>query len=284
MVLVLWGTQLVLVICSGMLRSGSSLQFNLVSALLENMGLGIRHGEGYDSDEEWFAHPELETWAQDPNQYHVVKRVIRHHELEKVKDGWVRICYIYRDIRDVAASAKERWGLRDGWDRHFRQLDDAVRVYDTMHEMPRVLRQRYEVVIKDYRGAIREIARFLGIEASEDVIERVVEQCSLEAMIPISNSKSLIVRHHVLNALGRAAQRMKRFLPPPLNSSWRLRKFYLKLFPKRDPKTKIGPGHISSTLGAIGTWRQKLEKDEQEIITARYKSWLIRAGYINNQL
>jgi hypothetical protein len=263
-----------------MLRAGSSLQFNLVAALLENMGLGIRHGEGHDTDAEWFSHPALAFWAQDPKTYHVVKKVIYNQELDKVQDGQVWICYIYRDIRDVAASAKERWGVHgDRWEGLLQQLDDALRVYNTLHDMPGVLSQRYEDVMRDTRCAVREMAQFLGISPSQEIIEAVVRQCSIESMLPTSSSRVQNFRRVMRNVLGRTAQGVKRVLPPPLNGRWGLRKLLLTLFPKRDPRTLIGPGHISSTRGAIGTWRHKLNQAEQEIIAARYKTWLARTGY-----
>jgi len=259
-----------LVVCAGMIRSGSTLQYNLICSLLEKMGSCEKHGT-FDAGAEWLSVPALTIWAKDSERFHVIKdhglhsANIRPQEQEMVRDGLVRICYTYRDVRDVAASAKEFWGARE--DRLFQMLDQALSIYENLQEIPGVLHQRYEELVGDLPRAVRDIAQFLGCMPTPELIEEVVRECSLETMETLS-------QHPVL----RVARMVKRVLPFSLNGSRMggLR----KLLRKYDKDSLLGARkHISSTRGAIGTWRNKLTRKEQEVITARYKKYLIRAGY-----
>lgn len=271
-----------LICCDGMLRSGSGLQYNLVCSLLEKMGSCVRHGR-LDTEKEWLSQPVL-AWAQDSETYHVVKSAtfVYPRKLQIARDGLARICYIHRDIRDVAVAAKYKWGATG--DSLLELLDRAVSSYEALEKagafgMPWLLHQRYEDVFKDTRGAVWYIARFLEVTPSQEIVEEVVMQCSLEKMLPISRSKVLLFNYFMRRTMGNAAGFVKKFLPPPLNESWGLRKVYLKLFPKVDGRTVIAHRHIEPTRGVPGAWRSQLDKEEQEVITARYKDYLIRAGY-----
>lgn len=260
-----------LVLCAGMLRSGSTFQYNLVSSLVEDNAVAVRHGQ-VDLKADWLSNPDLAGWARDEKVFHVIKDHIEDcphlgsRELEMVRAGRIKICYIHRDIRDVAASAKEVWRLDTTtlWDR----LDRAVTTYDLLRDTPGVLRQRYEEVTVDVGRAVREIARFLGLEPTAASVESIVQRCSLEAMDVFSRSKRFVLYHTLRNAVVRAVPAAQRFGWPAL------------LVPLRfDRRTLVGGQHISSTRGSAGAWRAKLTPEEQDLITARYRAYLLRAGY-----
>ena len=48
-----------------------------------------------------------------------------------------------------------------------------------------------------------------------------------------------------------------------------------------DKKTQFHPDHISKNEGAIGSWRLDLNNYEKNLITERYRSWLIERRYLN---
>lgn len=271
-----------LIVCDGMLRSGSALQYNLVCSLLEKMRPCVRHGR-FDTEEEWLALPDLSDWLQDTVTYHVFKGPQKSEvKWQRARDGLVRILYIHRDIRDIAVAAKYKWGLTG--DGLLEMLDRAVKSYETMENAgafgaPWFLHQRYEDVFSNTRGAVWEIARFLEVTPTQEIVEEVVRECSVEAMVTVSRSKVLFVNWVMRSALGSMAVAIKRVLPPPLNGSWGLRKRMLRVFPKSESRTMIAYAHIEPTRGVPGAWRHQLDKHEQDVITARYKDYLIRAGY-----
>ena len=84
-----------------------------------------------------------------------------------------------------------------------------------------------------------------------------------------------------LRFLGWIANIIKKFLPPPYNKSWKLRKYYLWALPKVDKKTLIAPKHIEPTKGVPGAWKSILSNEEIKQITDRYSDYLKKEKYIN---
>jgi len=95
-----------LVICSGMKRSGSTWQFNAVSRLLE-LSQKTEIAGFLPDDEMELRTAELSKWADDSSTYHIVKT---HAMFDSRKYGIaperVLTTYTYRDIRDAAVSVK----------------------------------------------------------------------------------------------------------------------------------------------------------------------------------
>jgi len=137
-------------------------------------------------------------------------------------------------MRDVALAAKFKWGLK-GSDL-INMLDRAESSYKDMIENKAFgndwcLHQKYETVFYDNHKAVEQIAEFLGVHPNEEIIKEVIEQCSINNMLKISQSKTLTLKGIILLNLGRVALIIKKFLPPPFNKSWKLRKYYLWLLP-----------------------------------------------------
>jgi hypothetical protein len=263
-----------------MLRSGSAFQYNLVCSLLEKVGLCVRHGRW--EPKEKITKSQLLKWANDSKVYHVVKSARYPEEFELAQQGLAKMCYINRDIRDVAIAAKFKWKLID--DDLMVMLDRALSGYELMEKMnafgmPWCLHQRYEDVFINTDEAVKEIANFLKVSPSEEVIKKVVKECSIDVMESVSKSRTLILHQRILRRLGKIANYIKRFLPPPLNNSWGFRKIYLAILPKVDQRTCIAPRHIETTKGVPGSWKKELNQGEKQIITDRYQEYLKKESY-----
>ena len=245
----------------------------LYKRIVELANCKIHNGDQVKYLFEWLSTTEAVGWAQDAERIHVAKGRIYTNDLPGVHNGTIRICYIYRDIRDVAASMKERWG--DSGDALLAKLDQEVTTYGVAHETASVLVQRYEDVISDTAAAVREIGDYLGLKPVDDTVAAIVDECSLDELEQVSSSRAL--RFSSAVALGLI--RFKRKLPPPLNRKCGLRKRVFKIAPKQDERTLIGSRHISSTRGASGQWRLELDEAEQAAIESRYEQWLVTAGY-----
>lgn len=269
-----------LVFCNGMLRSGSGFQYNLVCSVLEKMGPCVRHGRWEPKQK--FTKLQLKKWANDHEVYHVVASGRNPEEFELAHQGLAKMCYINRDLRDVAVAAKYKWKMAG--DELLVILDRAISGYEVMEEMdafgmPWCLHQKYENVFTNTFGAVKEIADFLEISPSREVIEEVIKDCSMDIMYPISQSKFLMSRKITLDFLGRVANGIKRFLPPPLNGSWGLRRMYLFILPKYHARTIMSPRHIEPSKGIPGAWKQQLDQSEQRKISERYQKYLNKEGY-----
>lgn len=247
-----------LVICNGMIRSGSTLQYNLARTLIESMKAGVGHGF-FTYDQLIEQRDRLVRWGSAPS-YHLIKS----HEIfpgssRLTQAGLLRICYIYRDIRDVAVSVQHGGRGTSGL---FGRLDRALEAYYKLKKIDGVLWQRYEVVIDDLVMAARSIAKFLNLNPSEETLVQTANQCSLET------AKQVAVG--LRNTLwGSLASRLRSLgLPIP----WKIRLF--------DEETLLHYDHISEHEGAVGVWRAYSDEDQMREITRRYGSWLTECDYL----
>lgn len=103
-----------IVFCNGMPHSGSTLQYDVVRVLLEASGVADIHGfiAATPGHTNAVSDDQMAEWAAEA-RYHVVKTHDRHPLLRGlVPHNASRVCYIYRDLRDVAASSKRAFGQR----------------------------------------------------------------------------------------------------------------------------------------------------------------------------
>lgn len=254
-----------LVVCNGMLRAGSTLQYNLVRCLVEMLEAGT--GEGfYVADELTKSQATIDRWADDSN-HHVFKIHDLHpHVTELAARGKARITYIYRDIRDVAVSAKRKFNYRGTL--LIKVLDGAIELFDEMQAMDGVLWQRYESVVEDLPKAVTEVAQFLELTADDVVIERVVSESSIERNRQIAEAQeSLPFLVKLRKALGKtpAGRILSRL-------GWNSRSVF-------DAKSLVHADHFSKRAGQTEVWRSELSAAEQKTLTARYQNWLQAQGY-----
>ena len=266
-----------LVICNGMIRSGSTLQYNIARSIVEAMQSG--KGEGWISpDRLEEKRSEMMGWACDKAIHIVKSHVIPQYFSELGDDGAVRFCYIYRDIRDVAVSAKNKWGYEG--DKLLEALDKAVATYYEIQSLRFVLTQRYESVINDLSAMARGIVNFLGLNPTDELVNHVAEENSLEKAQ--QTAKNIAhdfgkMTKSVLMRMGRQlrAQEVLRIIGVP--ESWRHSLRDALIF--QDDRTLLHPDHISKNKGCVGIWRKELTEEEIRILSIRYEKWLRETGF-----
>ena len=245
-----------LIVCNGMMRSGSTLQYNIARTLAEKTGTGI--GQGFFTDDQLTNLGErLLQWGKEQNYYVIKTHDFNPNVAEMTSAGLAKVFYIYRDIRDVAASAKRKFGSKGVRDL-VTGLDRVIDVHYRIKAMDNVLWQKYEDVVADNTSAIWAQADSLKLQPTEDIVSEVAKECSLENADRIGRSlqKALGVKVKSLLRSGAGI---------PIN-------IY-------DKYTLLHPDHISRNAGAIGAWRTELTDQETCIITERYRLWLHDEGY-----
>lgn len=144
------------VLCAGMIRSGSTLQFQLTAAIVEAAGAGERLA--------WEPEVELERTLEAIRGQPGL-RVVKPHVCSDGLAAWARggapVLYVHRDLREVAASLmrKFRIGIDELLAR--RWLDGAVAAYAAWTSMPHVLVRRYGEFVEDPAGEAVRIQEFL---------------------------------------------------------------------------------------------------------------------------
>jgi len=237
------------VICAGMYRAGSTWQYNVVSRLVETLGIGRRIGF-YDEEKELSALPDT-----TPHELLVLKSHHRHPELTKwLGEGRALGIYIFRDLRDVAFSFVHK--SRNTFDHvvgQMRLLDDAIQNDECWRSQPRMLCQRYEEVIVDPVLAILELAKHLGTSCTVEVAESIARENSFDANF----ARTRRVEQQ-FEALG-----LDRHDPKHANC--------------HDDHTLLHWNHMRE--GRVGGWREEATPEQIVALLAACGDWLIRRGY-----
>lgn len=261
-----------LIICNGMIRSGSTLQYNLVCEVV-----GLTHEtvrEGFYSEDDFERNADrFNEWVND-DKYHVVKM---HEVIEGDFDkNKVKYIYIFRDIRDVAVSVRRAFGFENK--RLIRELDNAVNIFEKLNSPEyygRICLQKYEAVAFESESAALEIMEFLGLNADSDQIK---EACDRVSNMRFRHNPSVLVKIKKLAwricVFLRLASLFK-LLGGSKNTVSIVRSF---LYP-HDNVSLLHEKHISEALGA-SMWRSELTPEEVELFVERYKNYLINNDYI----
>ena len=243
--------------CIGLLRSGSTLQYNLVVSLVEKLGIG--RGEGSFVAEQFFDPRKHAEWEND-NQYHIIKMHNLHpRDQALIASGKMKTCSIIRDIRDVAVSIKLKQGLEG--ENLCTLVDEAIAGYYRIKSIPGVFIQVYEQVVPDLHTAIAELANFLNIPVDRKTIESIARECSLDSARKVTEKLQSSI---TVDLKGKPLPQVDAIMTK-----------------YEDKKTLLHPNHISKNSGASGVWRYELTQEEIDTITRRQKEWLYEIGYLS---
>lgn len=270
-----------LVICNGMMRAGSTLQYNLVRCLLEELSAGESHG--YFEASGLGDSAELPTWLASP-QRHAVKMHALWDRPDFVREGQLKRCYVYRDIRDVAASARQKFPIT--WDELLVILEEAIEVHELILENSGVLTQRYETMIADPSIACAELAQYLDVEVTPAHCRLLTARCVAElTRLPNQFPHKQRLRHHFDHARVKLTKSMIALVPQSVRQQLRrlglqqVNDAWTQTRSQADPKTLMHPDHFSPTRGQPGAWLQVFSLEEQSVLETRFADWLTRHDY-----
>jgi hypothetical protein len=255
-----------LVVCNGMVRGGSTLQYNLVRGIAVATGAGTGYGS--------FEHEEDSTEDLAHSVQSGVIRVAKTHGIPPSMPGHLqnhlegfRVCYIYRDLRDVAVSMRAKFRWTD--ERLAQELDLSVQRYEVLRQyrdQPNVLWQRYEDTVVDLVAAVRECAEFIEVDVDDETVDQVAEDASVAKAKAVMKTVRDHVELQLLDLSPHALRKQRRQM--------RSRKFLAY-----DRATQLHWNHISPNEGRSGTWREHLSEEQVARIETRYAAWFDDAGY-----
>jgi sulfotransferase family protein len=164
------------IFCCGMARSGSTLQYQITSQLVEDANIGHRvawHGAAgfakvrkqYAGDMEW--------------------KVFKSHfftsEMGEEFANGAKGIYIYRDIRDVIVSVARKQEVSASTIIHDEFIYKRLTNYTQWTLQPRVLVSRYDDIINNLPTEVRRIAEHLEINVDDRYCKQLADKYSLEA-------------------------------------------------------------------------------------------------------
>lgn len=240
-------------------RSGSTLQYNLVRGIIEITNSGSGHGF-FAPEQTKESYHLFESWAAAPD-FHVIKTQAFFPSIEKLlQSGKVRVCYTYRDLRDVAASLERRF-KNQGKELN-KILNDIVVEYYTIQKAPDLISAKYEEMTTDIEQAVSYFAHALGLSPSPAEISSVAKEYSL------ANAKKKIQRFELRYKIADLTRKL-------------LAKCYIDYTPPFfDPDTLMHSGHIAP---ANSSREDYLSPEQITHITNTYQEWLVKCGYISKK-
>jgi hypothetical protein len=164
-----------IVLCCGMRRSGSTLQYQVIAELIERNGLGRRIG---------FADQQSVSWALQEARATSGFAVIKTHEPwvefdHAIARGNLRLFYTFRDLRAVALSNMRKWQMpfaeviaSNGL------LDEVVSAARRFLSLPGVCVSRYEDIVASLAGEIRKWGNALGLPLTPQETEDLAAEFS----------------------------------------------------------------------------------------------------------
>ncbi|MEX0968008.1 MAG: sulfotransferase domain-containing protein [Bacteroidia bacterium] len=243
--------------CCGMIRSGSTWQYNIVGELLESRNRGMRSGftgvgklaELIDSGDEV---------------------IVKMHEAlpaatEDVMAGTGKAIYSHRDLRDVAASLMVRNQKRLDWVIENGHLEKAWNNYRKWTSIPGILIQDYELIIMHPHRAITEISQFLHLDVMEEEVKRLALKYSLKNQKEeLEKLKGNVVTFNLLRSI---RTKVGSLLHSTIGkeTTKKITPFFGRVGTEKiHEKTLLHSDHIHK--GEIGSWEEVLTPREKEVI------------------
>lgn len=230
-----------LVICCGMPRSGSTLQFNIVWKVLSISRTGDKLE--WRPANEWRADDAELRAAASGEKFYALKT---HHPTAELKDiaqhSGAKLVYCHRDLRDVVHSMKVKFDFSTL--RAIQRVSESLEVEKWLHEFAAdggsVLAQDYARLLHDLPGSVREVEQFFGIRLSDADRDAIVAELSIDNAYKESRAKTVRFEH-LRRRVGRLLGRRPVFANEAL---------------------MLHPRHVSEHKGQIGVWRDNLSARE----------------------
>ncbi len=230
------------VFVGGMIRSGSTLQYQIAKSLVETElgGTALGFFEASEIDrhlEERESAPE--TLFPCVVKSHVCTKGIR----DRLEKGTACAFYTYRDIRDVVVSGSRNFGIPLDEFISGRLLDQAIGECCLWTSCPAVSSASFEFLMGDMAAWIRGMMEFVGIPPDEGRLSELAAAHSVE----------------------RQKERMK-------HADHTERQGF-----SVDPETLLHRNHIDRA--AIGGWREVLSEEQVARIEQIAGDWMVDHGY-----
>lgn len=235
------------IICCGMKRSGSTLQYQIAAHLVEMTGKGTRVGWADTFEEVQAQHPD--------NTSNPRWKVYKNHNYSAsmgaaLTDGRAKGIYMYRDLRDVFVSFmhKQNASFERLWTRDI--LRELVENYAQWTQQPNVLVSRYETMMADVSGEVSRIAAHLGLTITPEEAKQIAAEYSVTKQLErIEQADNLQVSRQT-KGVG------------------------------FDRHTLLHENHISEEQGQVGQWKTALTPEQVSLIENRYGAWMKANGYL----
>jgi len=234
------------IVCCGMPRSGSTVQYLLTKDIVENTGTGKAVG---------FVNNQVFDDIYQENNFKYERIVIKtHRAFPSVLSLFDRkeavAIYVYRDMRDVVLSRIHKKNKnRFNYENVDRFVHLNIKSYLQWLSVSPVLISRYEEMVEDLEREALRIANILGVEITKSFASKLAGKYSLE------KQKKRIAS---IDYEGKNVKRKKSGV-------------YVDL------ETQLHNNHIRS--GKSGQWEYELTPQQIAFIEEHAYDWLVSLNY-----
>jgi hypothetical protein len=252
-----------LINCNGMIRSGSTLQYNIIRSILDYSGMDYELLGYLNSETIELEKKSLITYIHDDSKIYLLKT----HDYTFLNNENTMTIYSFRDIRDVAASAKKIFLYEN--DVLVDAIGSAIEQQKKISKSKNILVLRYEAMMNSLEDTTTIICKFLNIECDNNCKGFVTTRNSIAAIQNIQRRGAFVkkIKPRLLSLLTSI-----RFLKLIVNKKL-ITKVRHILYP-HDSLTLIHNKHISDTAGSSGTWGVILSEYELNTISKKFGYWL----------
>lgn len=230
------------IFCGGMHRSGSTLQYQIVSHIIEKKELGHRIG--------WLKAEEFDQVRKTESKQSQLLVCKTHRPSGPILDELERnggfVFTVHRDIRDVVVSAmkKHNWTFRHIWKNGL--LQKWTGQFDAWAKLPQAIVSRYDDLVINIDQEAIKIAECLNVSIRPELVSAIADEYSIQ----------------------RQKDKVKR-----INEKKQGKQFDDKF----DPESLLHYNHIVS--GDTGRFRSALRPAEISAIESECGEWMQRWGY-----
>lgn len=266
------------VICIGMKRSGSTLQYNIVKELLLKAGVVEAKGYVNGADLDDLIHGTRES-SLNAGSTCVVK--CHNPPLNLTDDIRSRVIFVYRDIRAVYLSCKLKWGIE--LEQFIKNTDEVLKIYEHYQASDKVLVQKYESLYSDRAAAIKEVDEYLGINLGGEELQCIFEATSIKNIERTSRNS-----FGFASKVQQKINKMSSLVPKDVLQLFRrigVISFVRRYIPRQvfAADTLVHIDHFSPSKGRPDEWRTMLTQYERDRLSAYYREWLADHGYSKHQ-
>lgn len=226
-------------------RSGSTVQYQIVSEIIESLCLGMTIGWVNVPTKEFLEYLENVTVRKD--KFLVIKS---HNYSLPIKTlveiGNAKVVYVYRDLRDVTVSLANKFAKST--DDAISRLKTHLNNYYSWTGIETIMISRYENIVEDLYSEVLRIANYLEIKINSDLAR------SISNKLELSQQKQRIKNlEHSSNVIKTSGDDIY------------------------DPVSQLHNNHIHS--GKWGQWKDSLSQEQLEFIETWAFSWFVDRGY-----
>ena len=263
------------VLCIGMKRSGSTLQYNLSKLLLENQFKTKNFGyiDGKDISKKLSNEDMLKA---NFSEYIILKC---HNPPWKVGSQFLenhKILYIYRDLRAVYFSMKIRQNY--SLDEFVLEMKKSLDLYSNYEKDSRVFVQKYEDVFLNNKDALLDISKYLQVKVNDNLITKILKLVSIESSKNNHSFFKKIITFIYRFLINTVPKKFIIFLKKILFVPKMISIFRKFITPNSD--REMYADHVSKFKGNPATWKDKLSTDEISRIEIEFNGWLKEHGYL----